>query len=88
MITIEEIAEFAPYYEEIKCARDPGSPSFKQAKFLFEKGCKAVYERESQGTRDQLQYGFYVAQCILPELNRYLSQRASKYPTIRPERKT
>ena len=85
MITPEQIAEAAPLYEEWRNTLNPIEA--RQAKLILDKICREVYEAEPEELRAKMKLDFYVAAILAPEFNRYLSQRASKFPTIQPERR-
>jgi len=87
MITPDELAEAAPAYEEWLAAEDPGAPEALQARLLFRSVCRRVLDREDPSTKEKFPLEAYIAAFITPELNRFLSRRASDYPTIQPERR-
>jgi hypothetical protein len=86
MITPEQVAEIAPHYEEYMCAEDPGSPEVLTARLLFQSACKKVYDAESEEMRTKWTLEASRSTFIVPEINRYLNQRTSKFPTVQPEK--
>ena len=85
MITPQVIEELAPLYEELNFSEDPIGG--RQAKLVFDSICRKLYAAESDDTRSKMSVQAYVAGVIVEEVLKHLKQRASKYPTIQPERR-
>jgi hypothetical protein len=85
MITPEKVAELAPYYEAQTHSKDPIESL--QAGFIFRSECKKIYESDADDSRKKLKLNQYIALFITPEIIAHLQQRASKFPTIQPEKK-
>ena len=88
MITTQQVEELAPLYEEYMHAENPETASVRQAKLVFDSLCRRIYAAESEGFRSKLSFQAFVAGTVVQEVLRHLNQRASKFPTIQPERKS
>ena len=86
MITPEQVAEIAPYWEEWTASESPDDAEAQRAKMIYLAECRKVFAAESVETQKKWSIQTYVAALIVPEILRYLGQRQSKYPTIQPEK--
>lgn len=58
----------------------------RQSKAIFDSEARKLYQAEPEEFRARLPLAVFVATLLVPEINRYLSRRASRFPTIQPER--
>lgn len=84
MIPTDLLAELADLYETIQYSEDP-TPA-KQAQLIFRSECKKLYEAESATFRSKVTLQAFTAGTVVHEVLAFLKQRASKFPTIQPER--